>query len=433
MNKGKKLWETSKKIIPNGNLLLSKHPDLYLPNKWPTYFSKANKIFVWDLDNVKYTDFIFSVGTNTLGYCNKKIDNAVIANIRNSNMATFNCPEESKLATEMLKIHKWAGMVKYARTGAEANAIAIRIARCSVNKKNIAICGYHGWHDWYMAANIGKNDNLSEHLLKGIGYKGIPNYLKGSVHPFNYNDLNSFKKLIKYRNIGIVIMEVARSVSINVKFLREIRNLCNKNNIILIFDECTSGFREYFGGLHLKYNIIPDLAMFGKALGNGYAINTIVGKKNIMIKSEQSFISSTFWTERVGYTAALETLKEMKKNKSWEKISKMGRFIKKKWAEIAKKNSIKIKIQGLDAIPSFIFLENHLIYKTFLTQEMLKKKYLATNFIFISTEHKKEFVLKYLKNIDYIFKKISNSINANINPKDLIDTETSASSFKRLN
>jgi len=433
MNQNDKLWKQSKKIIHNGNMLVSKNPEFILPNKWPTYFSKAKDIFVWDLNKKKYTDFFFAVGTNTLGYSVKEIDKKVKENINNSNMSSLNCPDEVYLAKKLINIHPWANMVKFTRSGGEANAVAIRVARCSTSRHKVAICGYHGWHDWYISANINKNDKLSKHLLEGIGHLGVPNFLEKTVFPFSYGDLKTFRKLITDEGIGIVMMEFARTYEPNLNFLKEIRKLCKKNKIILIFDECTSGFRENYGGLHMKFNIYPDLAMFGKAIGNGYAINAVIGKKKYMKKAENSFISSTFWSERVGYTAALSSLKLMNKTKSWEKISLNGKKIKDGWLKLSKKYNLPIMISGLDSIPIFTFRKNHQIYKTFITQEMLKKSYLASNIVFVSVLHTKVHIDNYLKVLDSVFKKISMQIKTNSNPKKLIDDKISRENFKRLN
>jgi glutamate-1-semialdehyde 2,1-aminomutase len=236
-------------------------------------------------------------------------------------MSTLNAPEEVYLAEKLLKMHPWADKVRFARTGGEANSIAVRLARASTSKKNIAFCGYHGWHDWYLAANI-KSNNLSTHLLSGLNVEGVPNNLKNTIYPFKYNDFESLEKLIEKKIIGIIKMEVVRNEMPKNNFLKKVRDIATKNNIILIFDECTTGFRNVFGGIHLRYKVNPDLAMFGKALGNGHAITAVIGKKSIMKNANKTFISSTFWTERSGPVAALACLKEMERLRSWEKINK---------------------------------------------------------------------------------------------------------------
>ena len=267
-------------------------------------------------------------------------------------------------------------MVRLARSGGEANSIAVRIARAATGKDKIAICGYHGWHDWYLSANLLNDSNLDNHLLPDLQPKGVPSNLKGTVFPFYYNDLDGLNKIINENEIGVIKMEVIRSVKPNDGFLESVRDIANKNRIVLIFDECTSGFRETFGGIHKKFNVNPDMMMLGKTLGNGYAITAVLGKKDIMSAAQETFISSTFWTERIGPTAALKTLEIMEKQKSWEKITSTGMLIGDRWKKLGNKYGLPIEISGIPALVNFNFLlDDWLKYKTLITQEMLKKSF----------------------------------------------------------
>lgn len=434
LNKGQKLWSRAKNIIPGGNMLLSKRPEMFLPGKWPTYFTKADGCYVWDLENKKYLDFsTMSVGTNILGYANKNINSEIIRTVKRSNMSSLNAPEEVYLAEKLIDMHPQFDMVRYAKTGGEANAIAIRIARAASGKDNIAICGYHGWHDWYLAANIKNNKNLNTHLLPGLSPAGVPKKLKNTTFPFEYNDIKTLKKLVKKEKIGIIKLEVFRNIKPKRNFLREVRDIANKNNIILIFDECTSGFRETFGALHKKYKIYPDICILGKAIANGYPLTVIMGKRKIMQHAQNTFISSTFWTDKIGFVAGLKTLKEMEKNKSWITISKTGKIIKKQWIRIAKKNKINLSIFGLDALPAFsIKSKNWIKYKTYISQEMLKNNILASNLVFVSISHHKKEIKRYIKNLDNIFKKIK-QFEDGLNIDNYLSSPTCHTGFKRLN
>ena len=210
-----------------------------------------------------------------------------------------------------------------------------------------------------------------------------------------------------------------------------LENLHQKKNIVLIFDECTSGFRQTFGGLHKSYNVEPDIAIFGKALGNGYAINAIIGRRSVMEYAEQSFISSTFWTERIGPTAALETLKVMEKIKSWDQITLLGKKIKKRWANLARLYKLDLKIQGIDALPNFYFNSKYnLMYKTLITQEMLKKKILASNIIYCSIAHKEKILDRYFDILDNSFDKISKIENNKKNISDYLKSEVCISGMR---
>ncbi len=435
LNKGQKLWRRANTIILGGNSLLSKNPNLFLPNKWPTYFTRSKGCKVWDLNNKPYTDMsLMGVGTNILGYCNNQVDNAVKKVIKKGNLTTLNCPEEVFLAEKLLSMHPWAGKVKFARTGGEANAMAIRIARAAAGRDKIAICGYHGWHDWYLAANLKNKNNLKKHLLAGLEPIGVPRILKETIIPFEYNNFDQIKSIVeKDSKIGTIKLEVARNSEPKNNFLKKIRELADKKKIVLIFDECTSGFRETYGGLHKKYQVFPDLVIYGKALGNGYAITTVVGKRNVMDYAKNSFISSTFWTERIGPTAAIESLKIMHKIKSWEIITKIGKQIIKNWIELAKKNNLRINISGISALPNFNFNNKNLEYKTLITQEMLKKGFLASNSIYVCTEHKTNIIEAYMENLDNVFKIINQCENENRNIYDLLDGPVCNDNFKKSN
>ena len=434
MSKGQKLYQHSKKIIPGGNMLLSKRPEMFLPDHWPAYFSKAKGCEVWDLDQKKYIDMSFmGIGTNILGYGHPEVDEAVLQTVHNGNMSTLNCPEEVYLIDKLIDMHSWADMGRLARTGGEANAVAIRIARAAAKRDKVAICGYHGWHDWYLSANLGSNESLDGHLLPGLDPNGVPRDLKGTVFPFQYNDYEGLEKLISEENIGVVKMEVVRNAGPEDNFLQKIRKVCSEKNIILVFDECTSGFRETFGGLHKKYNVEPDIAIFGKALGNGYAITAIIGRAEVMEAAQTSFISSTFWTERIGPSAAIKTLDIMEKTKSWDVITKTGATIRERWALLGQKYSLDMECFGLDSLSGFSFnSKNALSYKTLITQEMLKKGYLAGTSIYSCIAHTDEIINSYFKELEPIFLTIAECEDGK-NITKLLDGPECHSGFKRLN
>jgi glutamate-1-semialdehyde aminotransferase len=427
------LWSLAKKKILGGNSLFSKRPDNFLPKYWPTYYSKAKGCYIWDLKNKKYIDMsLMGVGTNVLGYSNSKIDNKVIKNIKKSNMSTLNCPEEVYLAKKLIDIHPWASRAKFARSGGEANAIAIRIARAFTKTSKVAICGYHGWHDWYLSANLNKKNKLSKFLLDGLSNSGIPKELANTTFTFEYNNIKKLKYLIEVKKIRVIKMEVIRNIVPKNNFLKKVRELVNKNNCILIFDECTTGFRETLGGIHKKYKVNPDIAIFGKAIGNGYAITAVIGKEKIMKASESSFISSTFWSERIGPTAALATIDYIKKNKTWKIVSKQGKKIKEIWKKISIKYDLEIDISGTDSIFSFNFISKERnFYKTFLTYKMLNQGFLASNSVIVSISHTDKILKQYEIALDKTFKKIS--ILKSKNVKKLNFLEETKQGFHRLN
>ena len=435
LNFSQKLWKRAKKTIPDGNMFLSKRPEMILPHKWPTYFKKAKGCKIWDLDGNIFNDvYLMGVGTNVLGYGNASVDEAVKKVIKDGNMSTFNSPDEVYLSEKLIQIHQGFHNVKLARTGGEANAIAIRIARASTKKNKIAVCGYHGWHDWYLSANLTNKNNLNEHLLPGLKTEGVPKNLSDTVYTFNYNEFDQLENLVKKNpDIGIIKMEVTRNIEPKNNFLKKVRNFTKQNNIILIFDECTTGFRQSYGGLYQKYNIKPDMIVFGKALGNGYAITSILGKKRIMENAKNSFISSTFWSEKIGPAAALATINEMNRVKSWKKIEKKSLFVKENWQKIAKKNDLEIDVYGNFGIIGFkINSSNFIKYKNYLTQEFLKNKYLASNNIYLSTAHTDDILEEYLSILNKIFPIIKDCENGR-NIDKLLESPIAQIPFKRLN
>tara|TARA_B100001250_G_C19750708_1_gene767596 strand:+ start:3 stop:1310 length:1308 start_codon:yes stop_codon:yes gene_type:complete len=433
MNKGQKLLKKAKKIIPGGNQLLSKRSEIFLPGMWPTYYKKAKGCKVWDLNNKMYYDFAgMGVTACVLGYSDNDINKSIIEGLKKGSMCTLNATEEIDLANELLNIHKWSGMAKFCKSGGEACMVAIRIARAFTNKKNIAFCGYHGWHDWYLATNMSNSKNLDKQLLPGLKTKGVSDSFRNTIKPFMYNDILSLKKLFKNRknNIGIIIMEPMRGVKPNKNFLNQVKKIAKKNKAILIFDEITSGFKDHYGGIHLKLKVSPDIAIFGKAIGNGYPISAIIGKKKIMQVAQDTFISSTMWTDRLGFIAAKTTLKKLKKFNINKKIASYGSKIKNGWADLAKKNNIKISISGQDSIPFLKFnYSNDLEIMTFFTQEMLKKGFLAGSQVAATFSYNNEIINEYLKQVDKVFGRINNYLKKGRFP---LEGKVKHSTFKRL-
>ena len=337
------------------------------------------------------------------------------------------------LAERLIEIHPWADMVRLARTGGEANAVAIRIARAASGRDKVAICGYHGWHDWYLAANLGDDENLAGHLLPGLEPNGVPAGLRGSVLPFMYNDFQGLKNLIDMHDIGVIKMEVFRNHPPQDNFLQKVRQLATDRNIVLIFDECTSGFRQTFGGLHKQYGVEPDMAMFGKALGNGYAITATIGRREVMEAAQSTFISSTFWTERIGPAAALKTLDVMEREKSWETITQTGNDIMSRWRALAVRHGLEITTGGLPALAGFSFADSKdPAYRTLITQEMLAQGYLAGTCVYVSTTHTPEIVNEFFEKLDPVFGLISECEQGR-DVLSLLNGPICHGGFKRLN
>jgi glutamate-1-semialdehyde aminotransferase len=435
MGKSQNLYKKAKKIIPGGTQLLSKRPEMFLPNLWPSYYNKSKGCEVWDLDGKHYYDIgIMGIGTCVLGYANDAVNDAVKNSIDNGSMSTLNAPEEVELAEKMLEIHTWAGHVRFAKTGGEAVTIALRIARAHTQKTKIAFCGYHGWHDWYLSANLNDDDGLGSQLLPGLSADGIPKELKNTAFPFNYGNYEKFDEIIGNfgDELGVVIMEVQRYKSLDIDFLKHIRKITTDLGIVLIFDEISSGFRVNIGGMHLLHGVNPDMAVFGKALGNGFPISAILGNETVMSSAQNTFISSSYWTERTGYVAALKTLEFYEEKNVIQIISKTGMYIRKGLSDIFDKTKLNISVSGgLDSVVAMdIQEENPLLLKTIFIQEMLDRGFLASNLIYVSFAHTHDIIDKYLENALEVFQLIASHKD---NLKVLLKSEICHSGFQRLN
>jgi glutamate-1-semialdehyde 2,1-aminomutase len=429
---GEKLWKRAKRLIPGGNMLLSKRPEMHLPKGWPTYFSRTSGCRVWDLDDVEYLDVGFmGIGTNILGYNHPKVDEAVRNVIDKGNMSTLNCPEEVFLAEELVAIHPWADMVKFARSGGEACAVAVRIARAASGKSGVAFCGYHGWHDWYLAANVGQ-EGLKEHHLPGLEPAGVPAGLEGTMHPFNYNDLDGLRTALATGTIGVIFMEVQRSSPPEPGFLETVRALADAHNAVLVFDECTSGFRKNLGGLHLTFGVSPDIATFGKTLGNGYAITAVVGRASVMEAAQSTFISSTFWTERIGPTAALATLKAMRDEDAPARIDAIGVSVQKRITEVAAQAGVEVSIAGLPALTTFSFSRfDAIAAKTFIASRLVSEHVLSTAAVYASIAHGEAELEQYFDVLSRAMKELS-SFDSDDDLLAALPDGVASSGFKRL-
>jgi glutamate-1-semialdehyde aminotransferase len=433
--KGINLYKKASSLIPGGVQLLSKRPELFLPDQWPSYYKHAKGCSITTLDNNKLYDFTnCSVGMCPLGYANDAVNRAVIRAIIKGNTSTLNSYLEYECAKLLIKIHPWSEMARFTKSGGEAMSVAVRIARTYTNKSKVLFCGYHGWHDWYISANLKNTNKLNNHLLPGISSLGIPKELSGLAEPFEFNNKLDFeKKFFKsVKKLSCVVLEPARAYHCDLSFVKTIRKLCTKFNVPLIFDEITLGWHYTLGGYHKAIKIDPDIAVFSKGTTNGFPLGVILGKKKIMKSTTDSFISSAYWTENIGFAAAITTINYMKKNKVPEKLILKGRKIKKIWSDNGSNENLPIVIKGIDSLPSFSF--NHSKSDeiiTFFTQEMLKEGFLAHGSCFMMTAHSDKIIKKYKKACENVFKKISDIFyNHNCNFKKYINGRVKFAKFK---
>lgn len=374
-------YEKAKALIPGGTQLLSKRPEMFAPDAWPSYYSKAEGAFVWDLENNRYLDMsTMSVGACILGYADSDVDDAVISAIRSGINSSLNTLEEVELADLLVSLHPWFGGVRFCRSGGEAMSIAVRIARAHTKKDIVFFSGYHGWCDWYLAANLASTDALDGQLMPGLEPAGVPRGLQGTAYPFDVTNLEALREQMQRHegSVAAVVIEPARGVAVSPQQLDQLRALCDEFGVLLVYDEITSGFRLCAGCMHIEHKVKPDIAVLAKSLANGYPMAAVLGRKEVMDAAQSTFISSTNWTDRAGPTAALATIRKYQKNEVHRHIAKLGEAVKHVWLTEAKEAGIEISVSGISSLPSFAFADDYSAHMDALyVQLMLSRKVLG--------------------------------------------------------
>ena len=430
-----KLQEKAVRLIPGMTQLLSKRPDRFGRGVWPTYYKEAKGIQITDLDGNTYFDFsIGGIGATVLGYADEDVNKAVIDVIQKGSASTLNAPEEVKLAEKLIELHPWADMARFARSGGEAMSIAVRIARAASGKDKVIFCGYHGWTDWYLAANLGKKEALDEHWIAGLNPNGVPKGLTGTAVPFRYNDIEDFLLAVSQAgdDLAAIVMEPLRNFEPTQEFIAVIHDTAKKKNVPLIIDEISAGFRICNGGAHLKLGFSPDMAVFSKALGNGFPISAIIGREWVMKSAQDAFITSTNWTERTGPAAALAMIHKFVSNDVSTHLLHIASLVWNGWENLSNKYSFGLHIGGFKPLIHFAFPENHLLYTTYFTQEMLKMGFLAGSGFYAMYAHTEKDVEKYLQACDAVFDRLSVHIK-NKDVEKQLECQTAQAGFGRIN
>ena len=433
--KGQLLYQKAKTLIPGGIQLLSKRPELFLPEQWPTYYQSAKGIEITDLDGQTYLDMsIMSVGACVLGYADPDVNSAVQESVERGSMCTLNAPEEVELAELLCELHPWAQMARYARSGGEAMSVAVRIARTHTRRDKVAFCGYHGWTDWYVAANLGSSTALDEHLMSGIEPAGVPSGLSGSAISFSYNRIDQLRAIVEDHGseLAAIVMEPQRDLNIAPGFLEEIRQLATDSGAVLIFDEITSGFRMTVGGIHLLLGVEPDLAVFAKAMANGYAMSAVIGSSRVMESAQSSFISSTNWTDRVGPAAALATIRKFRQHGVHEHLIRIGDRVIQGWRRAAKLTQLPLEGGGLAPLAHFsLKTERDVLLCTLFIQMMLEEGFLAFTQFKPSFAHQEHHVESYLKALEKSFRVLA-EIKSDEQGEDLLKGPQARRGFFRV-
>lgn len=432
---GQELYKKARALIPGGTQLLSKRPEMFLPEQWPAYYSRARGVETWGLDGKKYVDMGYcGIGACVLGFADPDVDEAVKAAIDSGSMATLNCPEEVSLAETLCALHPWADMVRYSRSGGEAMSIAVRIARAAAGRDKVAFCGYHGWHDWYISANLAEDNALDGHLLAGLEPAGVPRGLRGTALPFHYNRIDELEAIVSgHRDeLAAIVMEPIRDHEPEPGFLERVREIATEIGAVLVFDEITAGFRMNTGGIHLLYGVTPDIAVFAKAISNGYPMAAIIGVKEVMQAAQDTFISSTYWTEKIGPTAALATIRKYREENVAAHLIEVGRLIQKGWGEVADSTGLSLSVNGIPPLGHFTLeYENGQEIRTLFTQLMLEKGFLASNAFYATYAHQGVHVENYLAAAEDVFRVIVRAIE-NTEVESLLRGPVAHSGFQRL-
>ena len=309
------LFKHAISVIPLGSQTFSKSHVVYPCNAAPLFLERGEGSHVWDVDGNEYIDFVNGLLPVILGYNDPDVNQAAIDQIHKGVSFSLATPLEVELADLLTELIPCAEMVRFGKNGTDATSAAVRIARAYTGKDQIAVCGYHGWQDWYIGTTT-RN-------------KGVPAAVCELAHKFKYNDLESLDELLKTfpGQFAAVIMEPMNSEEPQPGFLGGVRDLTHRHGALFILDEIITGFRYHLGGAQTLFNVIPDLATFGKSMGNGFPISAVVGKAEYMREMEEIFFSSTFGGEAVSIAASLATIRKMQREPVLEKLNAHGEII----------------------------------------------------------------------------------------------------------
>ncbi len=410
--------------IAHSSGLLSKRADQFSPGLWPKNYIKAKGQVIWAEGNQLLLDYsIGGIGATTLGYANDFVDDRVIEAIKNASATSLNSGLEVRATNQLIDTIPWVESARYTRSGGEATTLAIRLARAKTNKVKVLFSGYHGWHDWYLAAAF--NNKLGNHLLDDLPISGVPRELADTSFPFDYGDIEGFSKHIEKNKgeLAAVILEPMRYTTPDIKFLTHVRKTCTDNNIIMIFDEISSGFRFNNNAAHLDIDIIPDIVVFSKALGNGYPIACIAGNKNVMHAAKDSFISSTTHTESIGFAAMSAVLDYYKKNDVSSLLAEKGSSIRDILLSVAATHKLDIKISGLNQLWSWSFnvdADLNRKLQTVITEQMLMNSILFSNRFYATLGIDPDFYEIFERVLSLAFTKVSKIMKDGDNPSDHI-------------
>ena len=320
------LYEQAGELIPGWTQLISRRADQFAHGVSPIYAQRAKGSRFVDVDENEYIDWMSAVGAIILGHADEVVDGAVKEQIDRGSLFSANNPLELELAEELNATIPSSEMVRYAKGGGDACAVAVRIARGVTSRDKILICGYHGWHDWYQAANYEADPVSGEFPFAGIEPIGVPKALAGTVIPFVYGDLEMLAALLDEHagEVAAIMMEPARSELPAPGYLETVQEMAAKHGVVLIFDEVSCGWRLEIGGVQEAVGVTPDMTVVAKAMSNGYPMGAVVGSRAVMEPAKRMFISSSYWSDNVGLAASVATIRELKRRKSPQRFKEIG-------------------------------------------------------------------------------------------------------------
>lgn len=379
VGRSRELWARAQELIPGGTQLLSRRPSRYAAGVSPAYAERAAGARFWDVDGNEYIDWVSGIGSIILGYADPVVDEAVRAQIGRGLTTSVNHELEIELAEELVRTIPSAEMVRYAKCGGEACAIAVRIARGVTGRDRVLFCGYHGWHDWYLAANLGEEAGLNAHLFPGIEPIGVPRALEGTALPFPYGDLEALSERLEASRgqVAAIIMEPVRSEPPPAGYLEGVRALATEHGAVLIFDEVSCAFRISLGGAQERFGVTPDMTVLAKAISNGYPMAAVVGRRAVMEPAGRMFISSTYWSDAIGLVAALTTIRELRRREVPAYLRDLGTRLQDGINTVAEETGTPVRCGGLAVHPLLQFGVDDPVAKKKLTtlyiQEMAKR------------------------------------------------------------
>ena len=393
----RQMLERALKTIPLGSQTFSKSKTAYPEGVSPHFIKKGDGSHVWDVDGNEYIDFVNGLASITLGYNDPDVTDAVKAQLEEGTIFSLPHEIEIKVAEKIIEMVPCAEMVRFGKNGSDATAGAIRLTRAYTKRDHVAVCGYHGWQDWYIGST---SRNL-----------GVPSSVRDLTHSFTYNDLDSLGQLFKKYSdqVAAVIIEPMNSTEPNNGFLEGVKVLAQKNGAILIFDETITGFRYANGGAQEYFGVIPDLAIFGKGMANGYPVSAVTGRAEIMKLMEEVFFSFTFGGETLSLAAALTTMTKLQQEPVVKTLWEQGRKVKKGVNTLIRKHNLEnvLSITGKDCW-SFLIFKDTDVYsqwelKTLFLQEVFARGVLTLGTHNMSYAHSDEDISKLLKVYDEVF------------------------------